>query len=210
MVKFKRSRKKRESRRIFLIITEGNIDEIYFKQYRKHRNNSESKVSINVKTAGHATDPYNIIKYAVKEKNKIKDNSNALGGIFCVFDIDIVVKTKEKTVKENLSKAENLGKRNNISLITSFPCFELWLLLYFEDYNKPGFECETVIKELQKFLSSYSKNKKEFDKINFFDKYSDKFGDALNRAKKLKFKNNSDNLLNYPYTKIYEIFEAIK
>ena len=72
MVKFKRPRKKRESRRIFLIITEGDIEKIYFKQYRKHRNNSEPKVTISVKTPGHATDPYNIVKYAVKEKTKLK------------------------------------------------------------------------------------------------------------------------------------------
>ena len=69
-----------------------------------------------------------------------------------------------------------------------------------------------VIDRLQKFLPSYpkDKNKKDFEKIDFFDKYFDKLDNALNRAKELNLKNNSNNSLDYPNTKIYEIFEIIK
>lgn len=209
MAKFKRLEKPRKSRRVFLIISEGDIEKIYFNQYNKYLNQLDGKVNINVYTAGHTTDPLGIVKYAIKKINASKDRK-IFEKIFCVFDTDTIKESPKN--KENFIKAEALAKKHNLGLITSFPCFELWLLLHFESYSKPGVKCEMIIERLREYLTSYpkDKNKKDFEKIDFFDKYFDKLDNVLNRAKELNLKNNSNNSLDYPNTKIYEIFEIIK
>ena len=209
MAKFKRLEKPRKSRRVFLIISEGDIEKIYFNQYNKYLNQLDGKVNINVYTAGHTTDPLGIVKYAIKKIKASKDRK-IFEKIFCVFDTDTVKQGAEN--KKNFIKAEELAKKHNFGLITSFPCFELWLLLHFEDYSKPGVKCEIIIKRLQEFLPAYpeDKNKNAFERINFFDSYLNRLGNAINRAKNLNSKNYSDNSIDYPDTKIYEIFEIIK
>ena len=205
MSKFKRPRKQRKSRKVFLIITEGDIEKIYFSQYNQYLNQNNSEVRINIFTSSH-TDPLEIVNCAIKKIKTLKDPEIFEKG-FCVFDTDTIKDSKESEKK--FRKAEALAYKHDLGLITSFPCFELWLLLHFNNYNKPGSKCKTVIKELQNFLSPYLKNKKDFERINFFHQYSDKLDNALNRAKKLESKNNSSNSLDYPDTKIYRIFEAI-
>ncbi len=209
MAKFKRREKPRKSRRVFLIISEGYIEKIYFSQYNRYLNQLDGEVNINVYTAGHTTDPLGVVKYAIKKIKTSKDRK-IFEKIFCVFDTDTIKESPKN--KENFIKAEALAKKHNLGLIISFPCFELWLLLHFESYNRPGVKCEMIIERLQEYLISYprNKNKKDFEKIDFFDKYFDKLGNALNRAKELNLKNNSNNSLDYPNTKIYEIFEIIK
>ena len=209
MAKFKRREKPRKSRRVFLIISEGDIEKIYFNQYNRYLNQLDGEININVYTAGHTTDPLGIVKYAIK-KNKASKDSKIFKKIFCVFDADTIKHSAEN--EKNFIKAEALAKKHNLGLIISFPCFELWLLLHFERYSKPGVKCEMIIERLQEYLISYpkDKNKKDFEKIDFFDKYSDKLDNALNRAKELNATNNSNNSLDYPNTKIYEIFEIIK
>ena len=67
MAKFKRREKPRKSRRVFLIISEGDIEKIYFNQYNRYLNQLDGEININVYTAGHTTDPLGIVKYAIKK-----------------------------------------------------------------------------------------------------------------------------------------------
>ena len=156
MDRSKRKSKGRESRDIFLIFTEGYIEELYFKEYKAYKGNLNNKIAINIYNPEY-TDPLGIVSHALthiislsrKDRKIFKD-------IFCVFDLD---KTATDTsVKENFKKAEVLAKKNNIKTITSFPCFELWLLLHFNKFRKPDSDCGKVIGELKKYLPLYSKN----------------------------------------------------
>ncbi len=179
-------------------------EKIYFKQY--NRNLKSNKISINVKTADNNTDPYKIVEYAVNEIKRSYD-SKIFVKIFCVFDTDAIANNKSN--QNNYKNAIKLANEYKIDLIISFPCFELWFLLHFSPYNKPGKECNLIIKELKKFIPSYpeDKNKYEFEKINFCDEYSEKLNSAIEYAKKLELKNGSAG--DYPHTKIYKIIEAL-
>jgi len=89
MAKFKRWEKPRKSRRVFLIISEGDIEKIYFSRYNRYLNQLDGEVCINAFTAGHTTDPLGIVKYAIKKINASKDRK-IFEKIFCVFDTDTI------------------------------------------------------------------------------------------------------------------------
>lgn len=204
MSKFNRLKNTRKRKDCILIITEGYTEKIYFKQY--NRNLKSNKISITVKTPDNDTDPHKIVEYAVNEINRSFDKK-IFTKIFCVFDTDVIAKNKNN--KNNYANAIKLASKYKIDLITSFPCFELWFLLHFSHYNRPGKECNLIIKELKKIIPSYpeNKNKYELEKINFCDTYSGKLNLAIEHAKKLELKNDSGG--DYPHTEIYKIIEAL-
>lgn len=95
------------------------------------------------------TDPLGIVTAAIKRQNRFEF-------IFCVIDRD---------THANFSQAVTLAKLNNIHLITSYPCFEFWLLLHFsystKPYNRAGKKspADLLIEDLKKIQGMEDYNK---------------------------------------------------
>jgi hypothetical protein len=69
--------------------------------------------------------------------------------VWCLFDRD-----SHPGIPESMRRAERHGVRVGFS----HPCFELWLLLHFEDFGAPcGGDCQKVIRRLGKHLGQYRK-----------------------------------------------------
>lgn len=79
------------------------------------------KVQVEIIHCG-KTDPLNIVKEAHSRQGKFDR-------VFCAIDRD---------THTNFAEAQNLAKTSKkVELITSYPCFEFWLLLHFGFSRKP-------------------------------------------------------------------------
>lgn len=93
-----------------------------------------------------------------------------------------------------------MAKQNNVSLYLSNPCFEIWYLLHFRYSTKPYCSNDEAIKELNNYISDYSKSKDVFELI-------------VGNSKKLEDYHLSngtiDRIKKIPYTDVYKIVEML-
>ncbi len=123
--------------------------------------------------SGNATDPVGIVENIKRDilKKSLKEGDRA----FAVFDMDIDP-LKEAAVE----KARNLAKGQNIELITSNPCFEVWFVLHFEDSTASYNSSKDVINKLRTYITGYKKSDDVFEVLQ------GRMKDAILRAKKLR------------------------
>lgn len=117
-------RPQQKLRRTFLIFCEGRITERrYLEALRK---TPEVRNSVSIRIGRKYGMPLQLVKAAIKE------TSSHIDDVWCVFDVEA------PTPHPDLLEAVALAKKNNVSVAISNPCFELWLLLHFEDHQKPA------------------------------------------------------------------------
>ena len=142
-----------------------------------------------------------IITFA--ENAASRDNYNR---IYCVFDRD--EHTNYDAALQRIADSSE-GKAGRLIAITSWPCFEIWVLLHFK-YSSAAFAktsresaCDKVVSEVRQHLRVYVKGHK-----TIFDELSPKLPTALQNAKRLESENiktGSDN----PSTKVHDLVEYL-
>ena len=121
----RRAKPKRKPKPLVVLFCEGEITEpTYLACINRHWGNH---VALDFRECG--TDPKGIVNAAVKVKKHSKrlkksDPNEEIEAIWCVFDRD-----QHLLVPEALQQAD----ANDIPVAFSDPCFELWLLLHFQD-----------------------------------------------------------------------------
>jgi RloB-like protein len=139
-----------------LMVFEGSVTEPkYFKDLTKLWGLNPRNVEI-PKHSG-SSDPVGVVDSALAN---FKDD-NDFDKIYCIVDRD-----KHQKYSQALDKVRRhrLGRRGKLILITSNPCFEIWLLLHYV-YTAAAFQCasisgsnaDEVIRELRKHISGYDK-----------------------------------------------------
>lgn len=100
-----------------------------------------------------------------------------------------------------------MAKQNNVSLYLSNPCFEIRYLLHFRYSTKPYCSNDEAIKELNNYISDYSKSKDVFELIVGNSKQE------IENSKKLEDYHLSngtiDRIKKIPYTDVYKIVEML-
>ncbi len=194
-----RVRKVRKQKSKILIAAEGKnkTEKIYFSNFE------DGKKSYNITYArGNNTDPLKLVKMLIKEIDELKLDLQDDDVAFCIFDADIDP-NKNKIIEE----AIQLAKKNNIKIITSTPCIELWFLLHY-DYTTANMDNNEVMKRLREYYPKYEKN------INICPDIVEEIGLAIDRAKKLE-KYQIDNMRRIgtveanPNTEVYKIVEYL-
>ena len=194
-----RVRKVRKQKSKILIAVEGNnkTEKIYFNNFE------DSKKNFDISYArGNNTDPLKLVQMLIKE---IKDNDLDLlddDMAFCIFDTDI-----DPNKNKVIVNAIKLANKNNIKIITSSPCIELWFLLHYE-YSTASMSNDEVIKKLKNYYPKYKKN------INIYPDIKDKMDIAINNAKKLERYQKDNNVKigtveANPSTEIYKVIEYL-
>lgn len=194
-----RVRKVRKQKSKILIAVEGNnkTEKIYFNNFE------DSKKNFDISYArGNNTDPLKLVQMLIKE---IKDNDLDLlddDMAFCIFDTDI-----DPNKNKVIDNAIKLANKNNIKIITSSPCIELWFLLHYE-YSTASMSNDEVIKKLKNYYPKYKKN------INIYLDIKDKMDIAINNAKKLERYQKDNNVKigtveANPSTEIYKVIEYL-
>jgi len=125
--------------------------------------------------------------------NKIGDK------VFCLVDLDLSSKQYQKIMEEKT----NCKKKCKIEFILSNPCFEAWLLYYFERYPKIEKTSQKVKERLKKHVPQYTEN---FDIVQEC-KLQDKHAVAINNYEKRSqlFSDEQSVLDKNPYTDIPDL-----
>lgn len=194
-----RVRKVRKQKSKILIAAEGKnkTEKTYFSNFE------DGKKSYSITYArGNNTDPLKLVKMLIKEIDNLKLDLLEDDVAYCIFDTDIDP-NKNKIIEE----AIQLANKNNIKIITSSPCIELWFLIHYE-YTTANMNNEEVIKRLKTYYLKYAKN------INIYPDIVEKTKLAITRAKKLeKYHITNNRKIGYvdanPNTEVYKIVEYL-
>ncbi|GAB0057035.1 hypothetical protein SIID45300_01355 [Candidatus Magnetaquicoccaceae bacterium FCR-1] len=193
-----------------LIVTEGTKTEpFYLEEIRRlHR---PSSPHIHVRPCESGTSPHQIVEDAEKlfhkgDPSNKKIKARSFDKIYVVFDRD-----EHEHYDEALHRARDLdGHIKNdekkwipFKAIPSIPCFELWLLLHFQEVHAPLHRNEAKML-LRGHIPDYEKGMK----TTFADtrKHLDV---ALSRAKRLAERTTPDNPEQWPYTAMHELVEEL-
>lgn len=194
-----RVRKIRKQKSKILIAAEGKnkTEKTYFSNFE------DGKKSYNITFArGNNTDPLKLVQMLIKEIDELKLDLQDDDIAYCIFDTDIDP-NKDKIIEE----AIQLAKKNNIKVITSSPCVELWFLLHY-DYTTANMSSGDVIKRLRDYYPKYEKN------INIYPDIIKNLDLAIEYAKKLeKYQLDNNRKIGTveanPNTEIYKIVEYL-
>jgi hypothetical protein len=145
-----------------LIVSEGSKTEpLYFKEIKNTYRLRTANVEVHPCALG--TEPIQVVRYAEQlfEKGVPHKRVRAKGfeKVFAIFDRD-----DHQSYFDALKIAESLDRklRNDANqhvsfrAIASVPCFELWLLLHFEDVHHLLHRDE-ILRRLKQHMPSYSK-----------------------------------------------------
>lgn len=194
-----RVRKIRPPKNKILIAAEGKnkTEKIYFNNFEK------IKKSFNITYArGNNTDPIKLVQMLIKEIGELNLDLGNGDMAYCIFDTD-----NNLDKNKSIEAAIDLALKNNIKVITSSPCVELWFLLHY-DYTTANMSSQDVIKRLKVYYPKYEKN------INIYPNIVGKTDLAINRAKKLEKYQIANNrqigsVEANPNTEIYIIVEDL-
>lgn len=194
-----RVRKIRKQKSKILIAAEGKnkTEKTYFSNFE------DGTKSYNISYAkGNNTDPLNLVQMLIKQIENMGLDLQDDDMAYCIFDTD-TNPDKNKIINE----AIQLAKKNNIKIITSSPCFELWFLLHY-DYTTANMDSEKVIKRLKEYYPKYEKN------INIYPDIIKEIDLAIDRAKKIeKYQIDNNRRIGTveanPNTEVYKIVEYL-
>jgi hypothetical protein len=124
-------------RQTFMIFTEGQTEEGYFKKF---------KVRCKTVVGGNAL---NIVEEAVIQKNNVKKH---VDHFWVVFD-------RDNTSKNEFTKAVELAKNQGLNVAYSCEAFEIWWLFHFMKITAP-IQRRDYEKKLRKYLPDYSNRDK--------------------------------------------------
>jgi hypothetical protein len=180
----------------FLIVCEGTVTEPHY--FREVRRLERGMVDLEIVSGGV---PKTLVERAV-EKQRASDREATRRGndnlrydqVWCVFDID-----EHPFVPE----ARQTARDNAIHVAVSNPCFELWLLLHFQDQTA-HVERDRVARVCRKHMPGY-------DKTPDCDKLMPLLQEAIARAIQLdKWQESRDNAGGNPSTGVYQLVQQIK
>lgn len=195
----KRNSHSRKRKKIIFIATEGKnkTEKLYFKKF------NSDKIQIRFAKGG-STDPVNMVSELIYECKEMGFDSEVGDIAYCVLDSDFLVKKNKQ-----LAIADKKAEANEISLIVSSPCFEIWYLCHY-DYSTRSFKSnDEVIDELRKRAPRYSKNTEDM-----YELLRPKQENAIKNAKRLEAFNlqrgkKMHTVEFMPSTEVYRIIEDI-
>lgn len=189
----------RKERVIILLALEGGnkTERTYFSEL--NRMQKEYRI---VFANGNNTDAVKVVADAAASVEKKGIDFKRGDRAYAVLDTDF---GKEKQIRE----ARKQAGKNNIDLLLSNPCFEIWLLLHFRFSTKGYISNDAVIAELENRWPDYHKS------IESFAYITDRIGIAIEHAEKLtQYHDSIDSHTEIeernPSTDVHKLFEVIK
>ena len=122
-----------------VVVTEGALTEPgYLKAFEQIYGDRES---VRLELIGGVGDPRAVVDRAVEESKKSKrDRLGAQDSVWALFDRD---------EHPRFDEAKNKARGNGISLAISNPCFELWGIFHYREYDAPlhRHECQRMLRQ---------------------------------------------------------------
>lgn len=155
-----RERGERPLHKRFLIVCEDDKSAPgYFNALKKSENLSATSVQV-FGSKGY-TQPIQVVKEAIKRKQRAEDAANSgtepFSEVWCVIDGDYGTK---------ISNARKSAIAKGVKLAISTKCFEYWILLHFEKSAVSTMNCDAIVHTLkQNHLPGYTKGGCDFAEI---------------------------------------------
>lgn len=190
----------KEAKIKIVIAVEGKnnkTESLYFKNFE----NRYSPFSITI-ASGNDTDPVKLVK-SLEKAIKTRGVDLTQGDMaYVIFDTD-TNPNKNKSIAEARKYASKIG----IKVITSAPCFELWLLLHYV-FTSSFMDNKEVYNALKQYCSKYTKN------YNIFSDIFPNVNEAIKNAKRLEQEHIRNgckigNVEANPNTEVYKIVECL-
>lgn len=144
----------REPKTRFILYCEGkNTEPAYFAALQR---NFQSAL-IEVQTIPGAGVPFTLATSAVKRARELKLNQRRRRKLNSFEQGDEIWAVFDRDEHPRFEEAINLCKANNVGVARSIPCFELWLVLHLQDFDKPDGR-HAVQAHLDALLPEYDKD----------------------------------------------------
>ncbi len=197
-----------------LIVCEGKKTEPYYlRSFKRDNKINTANVKVADNTAG--SSPNKVLEHAIELYEKSYKEYRKTGMpcfeyIFCVIDKD-----KHPTYNQTLESARTYKlkkEEHRLEIITSIPCFELWILLHFcytaKDYyfSAQPSTCKALIHDLKSKpgMAGYEKGLQ-----NIYDLTKDKIEIATTNAQRLETHCQTGNT-DSPSTKMHKLLQELK
>lgn len=187
-----------QPRKRLLILCEGKITEPNYLNALRHAHRNRL---IDVEVVPDCGVPKTVVEYAVERKKaayrearRYSDQYRAYDEVWCVIDVD---------EHPRLAEAKQQARDNGIELAISNPCFELWILLHFQDQFAE--QNRAVIQHAcRAHMPDYNKH------VNY-EALQSRYEDAVSRAQRLElWQTERQNSGGNPSTKVHLLTETIR
>ena len=153
-----------------LVVCEGRrTEKLYFEHLR-----AADRIPINLEVAAGGT-PKTLVERAARLKReatsdarRTRDPNRLFEEVWCVFDVD---------EHPYLSEAKQQARANEIKVAISNPCFELWILLHFQD--------QRAYTERHAVQSMCRAHLPDYEKVPPMETLMEHYPEAVERARKL-------------------------
>lgn len=168
----KRNAHNRPRKSVILIMAEGNnkTETQYFQDFARAYGKKVMFVPENF------TDPVKMTQALIKEYHKSELNKEYGDIGFCLIDSDF-----NYAKDAQIAAADKLAAKENIKILVSSPCFEIWFLCHFHANAKKYRSNEEVLAELKEQFEGYQKSMPEM-----FAKTQDRLTKAIKNAQILR------------------------
>lgn len=193
----RRASSRAPARRV-VVVTEGAVTEPgYLRVFERLYGDRKS---VRLKLIGGAGDPRAVVDCAVEESKKSKrDRLGARDSVWAMF---------ERDEHPRFDEAKNKARGNGISLAISNPCFELWGIFHYREYDAPlhRHECQRMLGQL---CSAYDRQRnKSFADSNVV---KSNYRAAVERARNsLTHREEEGDPEGNPSTAVHELTECLR
>lgn len=189
---FRRRSKAKPPRSVTLIVCDGETERLYFEALRLKLELSNTEVLIPSDAPGRS--PRALVNFAEKRTR----GGAVYDRIFCVFDKD-----EHPSFNDARSRIRQLGERRrsalHISAAVSIPCWEVWILLHFQQTDAPFADCADVIARIRgRHMADYAKADERTSR-----RLVENYEDAITNAQWLDARR--DRASGNPSTSVYRV-----
>lgn len=193
--------KKRTRNKLILFAAEGHnaTETLYLRDLIKNINGVVLR-----KAHGNETDPVGMVENLIASMEAFGFDPEYGDLAFCFVDFDCD-KGKEPQIKEALE----LATSNNIHLIISNPCFELWYICHFTSSPKNYLKSKDLLDDVPTYIKGYNKSMEAI-----YPQIKDETIAAIKNAEQLEKRAIEKGYVPHtadfsPITDVYRIFQLI-
>jgi RloB-like protein len=125
--------------------------------------------------------------------------------VYSLIDMDKVL--SDNTLAKYLTDKKKIEKKG-IVVFESNPCIEFWFLLHFVRTTKLFSNCESVEKELQKYMPNYAKNQQYLVQSNIYKTLKPNLLNAFENAKWIE-ESKTENDYNSSKSEVYKLIKIL-
>lgn len=181
------------------MVVEGQTEQIYFSEMKSLER--IPGITITPKLAKHSS-AKTILEAAIRECKE-----GAFDSVWCVFDRDTIF---GDGISKDLQALFDEAERLDIHFADSMPAFEIWFLLHYEIPKRFYKNQDDAIKDLQKHLAGYSKEKKWLSCAQLYAKLKPQLENAIDNSMRLEKTNEGQSSEDCTHCNVHKLFKEIR